>query len=80
MGAANPIHIGRSLIVVETAVRDTQNRLVAKISQSQMVLHACPHALAFYTAMGFEVVDTATMPLGSGLRMRLVCDADNEEG
>jgi uncharacterized protein (TIGR00369 family) len=40
VAAANPIHIGRSLIVVETAVRDDHNRLIAKISQTQMVLHA----------------------------------------
>jgi ribosomal protein S18 acetylase RimI-like enzyme len=39
---------------------------------------ANPHALAFYTAMGFEVVDTATTPLGSGLRMRLGCGAEGE--
>jgi ribosomal protein S18 acetylase RimI-like enzyme len=29
------------------------------------------HALAFYAAMGFEVVDTIATPLGSGVRMRL---------
>jgi ribosomal protein S18 acetylase RimI-like enzyme len=29
------------------------------------------HALAFYGAMGFQVIDTAATPLGSGLRMRL---------
>jgi GNAT superfamily N-acetyltransferase len=38
---------------------------------------ANPHALAFYTATGFEVIDTATTPLGSGFRMRLRCGVDS---
>jgi ribosomal protein S18 acetylase RimI-like enzyme len=38
-----------------------------------------PHAMAFCTAMGFEVVDTVTTPLGSGFRMRLGCGAEAEE-
>jgi GNAT superfamily N-acetyltransferase len=32
---------------------------------------ANPHAMAFYVAMGFEVIQSATTPLGSGTRMRL---------
>lgn len=40
VATANPIHVGRSLIVVETSVRDASDRLVAKVSQSQMVLQA----------------------------------------
>lgn len=34
------IHVGRSLIVVETEVRDEETRLVGKVTQSQMVLQA----------------------------------------
>lgn len=33
-----PVHVGRSLIVVETEVRDSNERLAAKVTQSQMVL------------------------------------------
>jgi uncharacterized protein (TIGR00369 family) len=33
-----PLHVGRSLIVVETEVRDGDSRLAAKVTQSQMVL------------------------------------------
>jgi ribosomal protein S18 acetylase RimI-like enzyme len=29
------------------------------------------HAIAFYSAMGFEVIETMATPLGSGIRMRL---------
>ncbi len=29
------------------------------------------HAIAFYDAMGFEVIETVATPLGSGIRMRL---------
>lgn len=37
---ARPLHVGRSLIVVETEVRDSDGRLAAKVTQSQMVLRA----------------------------------------
>lgn len=36
--AARPLHKGRTLIVVETEVSDDQGRLVAKVTQSQLVL------------------------------------------
>jgi ribosomal protein S18 acetylase RimI-like enzyme len=32
---------------------------------------ANPHALAFYEAVGFEITDSTTTPLGPGWRMRL---------
>lgn len=35
---SRPLHVGRSLIVVETEVRGSDNRLAAKVTQSQMVL------------------------------------------
>ena len=38
--SARPLHIGRSLIVVETEVCDGDSRLAAKVTQSQMVLRA----------------------------------------
>jgi ribosomal protein S18 acetylase RimI-like enzyme len=41
---------------------------------------ANPHALAFYIAMRFEVVDTATTPLGPGLRVRLSFGAAGGQG
>ena len=37
---AVPLHSGRTTIVVETAVRDDSGRLVAKVTQTQMVLRA----------------------------------------
>jgi ribosomal protein S18 acetylase RimI-like enzyme len=37
------------------------------------------HALAFYSAVGFEVIGPATTPLGSGLRMRLRCGAEGKD-
>jgi ribosomal protein S18 acetylase RimI-like enzyme len=40
---------------------------------------ANPHALAFYTAMGFVVVDRVATPLGAGVRMRLRCGAEDKE-
>jgi 1,4-dihydroxy-2-naphthoyl-CoA hydrolase len=40
MATARPLHIGRSLIVVETEVRDADRRLAAKVTQSQIVLQA----------------------------------------
>ena len=33
-----PLHKGRTLIVVETEIRDAQQRLAAKVTQSQLVL------------------------------------------
>ena len=38
MATARPLHTGRSVIVVETEVRDGDGRLAAKTVQSQMVL------------------------------------------
>jgi 1,4-dihydroxy-2-naphthoyl-CoA hydrolase len=37
---ATPLHTGRSLIVVETELRDERGRLVAKTAQTQAVLRA----------------------------------------
>lgn len=33
-----PLHIGRTLLVVDTELRDDQGRLVARVTQTQMVL------------------------------------------
>jgi 1,4-dihydroxy-2-naphthoyl-CoA hydrolase len=35
---ATPLHAGGTTIVIETAVRDSSSRLVAKVTQTQMVL------------------------------------------
>jgi 1,4-dihydroxy-2-naphthoyl-CoA hydrolase len=35
---SRPLHTGRTLIVVETDVRDDRDRLVARVTQSQLVL------------------------------------------
>ncbi len=35
---SQPLHVGRRVIVVETELTDDDNRLVAKITQSQIVL------------------------------------------
>jgi uncharacterized protein (TIGR00369 family) len=35
---ATPVHCGRRLIVVETVVRDGRDRLVAKVTQTQLVI------------------------------------------
>jgi len=35
---ATPLHAGATTIVIETAVRDSSGRLVAKVTQTQMVL------------------------------------------
>ena len=35
---SRPIHVGRTVIVVETDVRDADDRLVARVTQSQLVL------------------------------------------
>jgi uncharacterized protein (TIGR00369 family) len=37
---ATPLHSGRTTIVVETTLRDSAGRLVAKVTQTQMVLRA----------------------------------------
>ena len=34
---SRPIHVGRSIVVIETDVRDAQEHLVARIMQTQMV-------------------------------------------
>ena len=35
---SRPLHIGRTVIVVETDVRDQNDRLVARVTQTQLVL------------------------------------------
>ncbi len=35
---SRPLHVGRTLIVIETDVRDQTERLVARVTQSQLVL------------------------------------------
>ena len=35
---SRPLHVGRTIIVVETDVRDEDDRLVARVTQSQLVL------------------------------------------
>jgi uncharacterized protein (TIGR00369 family) len=37
-GEARPLHVGRSVIVVQTELRDDSGRLVAQVTQSQAVL------------------------------------------
>jgi 1,4-dihydroxy-2-naphthoyl-CoA hydrolase len=39
-GAASPLHAGRSVIVVQTELRDLSGRLVAQVTQAQAVLQA----------------------------------------
>ena len=36
--ASRPLHVGRTVIVVETDVRDAAGRLVARVTQTQLVL------------------------------------------
>ena len=36
--SSRPLHTGRTVIVVETDVRDDRDRLVARVTQSQLVL------------------------------------------
>ena len=36
--AARPLHAGRTLIVVETDIRDTRQRLAGRVTQTQLVL------------------------------------------
>jgi uncharacterized protein (TIGR00369 family) len=35
---SRPLHVGRSMAVIETEVRDDTDRLVAKVTQTQLVL------------------------------------------
>jgi 1,4-dihydroxy-2-naphthoyl-CoA hydrolase len=35
---STPLHLGSTTIVVETAVRDSTGRLVAKVTQTQLVI------------------------------------------
>jgi uncharacterized protein (TIGR00369 family) len=37
---SRPLHVGRTVVVVETDVRDPQERLVARVLQTQLVLGA----------------------------------------
>jgi 1,4-dihydroxy-2-naphthoyl-CoA hydrolase len=37
---SRPLHVGRTVVVVETDVRDPQDRLVARVLQTQLVLSA----------------------------------------
>lgn len=37
---ATPLHVGGTTIVVETSVRDASGRLIAKVTQTQIVLRA----------------------------------------
>jgi uncharacterized protein (TIGR00369 family) len=37
---SRPLHVGRTVIVIETDVRDGDGRLVARVTQSQAVLRA----------------------------------------
>ena len=38
--SSRPLHVGRTVIVIETDVRDGRDRLVARVTQSQLVLAA----------------------------------------
>jgi uncharacterized protein (TIGR00369 family) len=37
---ARPLHVGRTIIVVDTELRDDQQRLVARVTQTQAILSA----------------------------------------
>jgi len=39
---ARPLHVGRTTIVVDTELRDDQDKLVARVTQTQAVLAAKP--------------------------------------
>jgi 1,4-dihydroxy-2-naphthoyl-CoA hydrolase len=39
-GGVTPLHLGGTTMVVETSVRDASSRLVAKVTQTQVVLRA----------------------------------------
>jgi uncharacterized protein (TIGR00369 family) len=38
--SSKPLHVGRTVIVIETDVKDADGRLVARITQTQAVLRA----------------------------------------
>jgi uncharacterized protein (TIGR00369 family) len=38
VATSRPLHVGRTVIVVETDLRDDRERLVARVTQTQMVL------------------------------------------
>lgn len=38
VATSRPLHVGRKVIVVETDLRDAEDRLVARVTQTQMVL------------------------------------------
>jgi uncharacterized protein (TIGR00369 family) len=38
VATAQPVHVGRTLITVQTTIRDDQDRLVAQTTQTQAVL------------------------------------------
>jgi 1,4-dihydroxy-2-naphthoyl-CoA hydrolase len=38
VATSRPLHVGRTVIVVETDLRDQRERLVARVTQTQMVL------------------------------------------
>ena len=40
VGEARPLHVGRTVIVVQTDLRDLSDRLVAQVTQTQAVLTA----------------------------------------
>jgi uncharacterized protein (TIGR00369 family) len=42
VASATPLHVGGTTIVVETAVRDPAGRLIAKVTQTQLVLRPRP--------------------------------------
>jgi uncharacterized protein (TIGR00369 family) len=42
VASARPLHVGRSTIVVETVVTDGRDRPVAKVTQTQLILHTKP--------------------------------------
>jgi ribosomal protein S18 acetylase RimI-like enzyme len=56
--------------IARALIADAVARL-AQAGTDELEVTANQHALAFYSAMGFEVVGTVATPLGSGLRMRL---------
>jgi 1,4-dihydroxy-2-naphthoyl-CoA hydrolase len=37
---SRPLHAGRAMVVIETELRDGEGSLVAKVTQSQLVLRA----------------------------------------
>jgi len=39
-GVSTPLHVGRTTIVVQTDIRDAQNRRVALVTQTQTVLRS----------------------------------------